>query len=50
MLLMVFNKKKNPKDLRDRKGEVLFIDARKLGTMVDRVRRDFDSKRCSKNY
>jgi type I restriction enzyme M protein len=26
--------------LRDRRGETLFIDARKLGTMVDRVRRE----------
>lgn len=26
--------------LRDRSGETLFIDARKLGTMVDRVHRD----------
>ncbi|MBB3267605.1 type I restriction enzyme M protein [Azospirillum sp. OGB3] len=28
------------KTLRDRRGEVLFIDARKLGRMVDRVRRE----------
>ncbi|WP_423207997.1 type I restriction-modification system subunit M [Paracoccus yeei] len=27
--------------LRDRRGEVLFIDARKLGHMVDRTRREF---------
>ena len=27
---------------RDRTGEVLFIDARNMGHMVDRVRRDFD--------
>jgi type I restriction enzyme M protein len=27
--------------LRDRRGEVLFIDARKLGTMVDRTRKEF---------
>lgn len=27
--------------LRDRRGEVLFIDARKLGYMVDRTRREF---------
>ena len=32
---------KNPGDgWRDRRGEVLFIDARKLGVMVDRVRRE----------
>ena len=34
-------KNKNIEGFRNRKGEVLFIDARKLGTMVDRVRRDF---------
>ena len=28
--------------LRDRRGEILFIDARQLGDMVDRVHRDFD--------
>jgi type I restriction enzyme M protein len=27
--------------LRDRRGEVLFIDARKLGTLVDRIRKEF---------
>lgn len=27
--------------LRDRRGEILFIDARKLGHMVDRTRRNF---------
>lgn len=27
--------------LRDRQGEVLFIDARKLGVMVDRTRKEF---------
>ncbi|WP_428536981.1 type I restriction-modification system subunit M [Rhodopila sp.] len=34
-------RRKNPTGLRDRRGEVLFIDARKLGTMVDRTRREF---------
>ncbi len=29
------------KTLRDRRGEILFIDARKLGHMVDRTRREF---------
>jgi type I restriction enzyme M protein len=29
------------KKLRDRRGEVLFIDARKLGSMVDRTRKEF---------
>jgi len=33
---------KNPgKGLRDRRGEVLFIDARKMGVLIDRVRREF---------
>lgn len=30
--------------LRDRRGEILFIDARKLGHMVDRTRREFSDK------
>lgn len=29
------------KKLRDRRGEILFIDARKIGHMVDRTRREF---------
>ncbi len=29
---------------RDRKGEVLFIDARKLGTMVDRTHRELNEE------
>jgi type I restriction enzyme M protein len=33
---------KNPgKGMRDRRGQVLFIDARKIGLMVDRTRREF---------
>ena len=38
---------------RDRRGEVLFIDARKLGTLVDRTRRelsDADIKRIADTY
>jgi type I restriction enzyme M protein len=31
------------KKLRDRRGEVLFIDARKLGFMVDRTRKEFSA-------
>jgi type I restriction enzyme M protein len=34
-------KNKNTEGFRNRKGEVLFIDARKLGTMVTRVVREF---------
>jgi len=33
---------------RDRKGEVLFVDARNMGHMVDRVRRDFDDEEVAK--
>jgi len=29
---------------RDRRGEVLFIDARKLGTLVDRTRKEFSDE------
>jgi len=39
--LWFLTKNKKPEGLRNRSGEVLFIDARKIGTMVDRVRRDF---------
>lgn len=36
---------KNPGDgWRDRRGEVLFIDARKLGHMVDRTRKEFSDE------
>ena len=38
---------------RDRRGEVLFIDARKLGTLVDRTRRelsDADVQRIADTY
>lgn len=46
--LWFLTKNKKQKGQRDRKGEVLFIDARKLGTMVDRVRRDFSDDDISK--
>lgn len=39
--------------LRDRRGEVLFIDARKLGHMVDRTRKEFsdaDIKKIADTY
>ena len=36
---------KNPGNgCRDRRGEVLFIDARKLGHMVDRTRKEFSDE------
>lgn len=34
--------------LRDRRGEILFIDARKLGVMVDRTRREFADEDIAK--
>ncbi len=34
--------------LRDRRGEVLFIDARKLGYMVDRIRRELSDEDTAK--
>lgn len=40
---------KNPgKGWRDRRGEVLFIDARKLGHMVDRTRKEFSDEDIAK--
>lgn len=40
---------KNPGGkLRDRRGEVLFIDARKLGILVDRTRKEFSDKDVAK--
>jgi type I restriction enzyme M protein len=45
--------KSNGNGLRDRRGEVLFIDASKLGVMVDRSRReltDGDTKRIADIY
>jgi type I restriction enzyme M protein len=33
---------------RDRRGEVLFIDARKLGTLVDRIRKEFSDEDIAK--
>ena len=39
--------------LRDRRGEILFIDARKLGHMVDRTRKEFsdaDIEKITRTY
>lgn len=44
---------KNDGQLRDRRGEILFIDARKLGQMVDRTRKEFvpdDIARIANTY
>jgi len=46
-------KNKNTEGFRNRKGEVLFIDARKLGSLVDRTRRelsDEDTLKISDTY
>lgn len=37
-------KNKAPKGLRDRRGEILFIDARKMGHMVDRTHRELSTE------
>ena len=41
-------KDKSANGHRDRKGEFLFIDARKLGVMVDRTRREFSPEDIAK--
>ena len=43
--LWFLTRNKNPdRDNRDRRGEVLFIDARKLGHMIDRTRKEFSDE------
>ena len=43
--LWFLTRNKNPGgDCRDRRGEVLFIDARKLGHMIDRTRKEFSDE------
>ncbi len=47
------NGKRGKETLRDRRGEVLFIDARSLGTLVDRTRReltDADIQKIADTY
>lgn len=47
--LWFLTRSKNPgKGWRDRRGEVLFIDARKLGHMVDRTRKEFSDEDIAK--
>lgn len=51
--LWFLTRNKAGKGHRDRRGETLFIDARKMGTLVDRVHReltDDDIKRISNTY
>jgi len=42
------NGKRGQETLRDRRGEVLFIDARKMGKMVDRTRRELTDEDIQK--
>ncbi len=46
--LWILSRDKSANGLRDRRGEVLFIDARKIGHMVDRVRREFSDEDIEK--
>ena len=46
--LWILANEKSANGHRERKGEVLFIDARNMGHMVDRVRRDFDDEEVAK--
>lgn len=46
--LWVLSRDKSANGLRDRRGEVLFIDARNMGHMVDRVRREFSDDAIEK--
>ncbi|MCM3292713.1 type I restriction-modification system subunit M [Paenibacillus sp. MER 180] len=41
-------KNKTPRGLRDRRGEILFIDARKMGHMVDRTHRELSAEDIKK--
>ena len=44
----IFDMKQASADERDRTGETLFIDARKMGTMTDRTHREFSRKDIDK--
>jgi len=46
--LWILARDKSANGHRDRRGEILFIDARKLGFMVDRVRREFSNEDIEK--
>ncbi|NEK17630.1 type I restriction-modification system subunit M [Rhizobium leguminosarum] len=46
--LWILARDKSAHGHRDRRGEILFIDARKLGFMVDRVRREFSDQDIEK--
>ncbi|WP_028778891.1 type I restriction-modification system subunit M [Shimazuella kribbensis] len=44
----IMTKNKAAQGQRDRKGEILFIDARKLGTMIDRTRKELTKEDIQK--
>lgn len=46
--LWFISRNKSPRGERNRKGEVLFIDARKMGTLVDRVHRELSDDDIAK--
>ena len=46
--LWILSRDKSANGLRDRRGEVLFIDARKIGHMVDRTQREFSPEEIEK--
>jgi len=46
--LWFLTRNKSPRGERDRRGEVLFIDARKMGTLVDRVHRELSEDDMAK--
>jgi type I restriction enzyme M protein len=51
--LWFVTRNKTPRGERNRKGEVLFIDARKMGTLVDRVHRELseeDMRKIARTY
>lgn len=51
--LWFLSRNKKPSNGRDRSGEILFIDARKMGVMIDRTRReltDDDIKKIADTY
>jgi len=47
-LWFLARKKNSGGKMHDRRGEVLFIDARKLGTLVDRTRKEFSDEDISR--
>jgi type I restriction enzyme M protein len=46
--LWFLTRSKNPNGLRDRRGEILFIDARKMGVLVERTRRELTEEEVAR--